>query len=64
MKGEQHGYKDEFVDGLFWYIGEGQLGNMTMNKGNKAILNHAADHKTIYVFETTRRSYAQYMGSA
>jgi 5-methylcytosine-specific restriction protein A len=31
-QGEQHGYKDEYRDnGLFWYTGEGQIGNMKMD---------------------------------
>lgn len=63
-EGEQHGYKDEFVDGLFWYTGEGQVGDMSMTKGNKAILNHATDKKVIHLFESTRRSYVRYIGAA
>ena len=38
--GEQHGYKDEYRDdGIFWYTGEGQIGDMKMGSGNKAILH-------------------------
>lgn len=62
--GVQHGYRDEYVDGLFWYTGEGQLGDMQMAKGNKAILNHAEDNKTIHLFEYTRKAHVRYVGEA
>lgn len=60
--GAQHGYRDEYVDGLFWYTGEGQVGDMQMIKGNKAILNHAQDNKTIHLFEYTRKAHVRYVG--
>ncbi|PKM20846.1 MAG: HNH endonuclease [Gammaproteobacteria bacterium HGW-Gammaproteobacteria-15] len=63
--GEQHGYKDEYRDdGLFWYTGEGQVGDMKMASGNKAILEHAKKQKSIHVFESTRKAYVRYVGSA
>lgn len=63
--GEQHGYKDEYRDdGVFWYTGEGQVGNMKMASGNKAILEHIENHKIIHVFEYTRKAYVRYVGSA
>ena len=63
--GEQHGYRDEYrEDGLFWYTGEGQVGDMKMVSGNKAIFEHAQNGKTIYVFEYTRKAYVRYIGSA
>jgi len=62
--GEQHGYKDEFIDGLFWYTGEGQVGDMEMIKGNKAILNHVETGKKIHVFEYTRKAFVRYVGAA
>ena len=62
--GEKHGYKDEFVNGLFHYTGEGQVGDMTMTKGNKAILEHRKNAKQIHVFEYTRKAHVRYMGSA
>ncbi|WP_221885541.1 hypothetical protein [Vreelandella populi] len=38
--GEQHGYRDEYRDdGIFWYTGEGQVGDMKMASGNKAFLS-------------------------
>jgi 5-methylcytosine-specific restriction protein A len=63
--GEQHGYCDEYrEDGLFWYTGEGQVGDMRMVSGNKAIFEHAQNGKTIHVFEYTRKAYVRYIGSA
>lgn len=63
--GEQHGYKDEYRDdGVFGYTGEGQVGDMKMASGNKAILEHAKNNKIIYVFEYTKKAYVRYVGSA
>lgn len=64
-KGENYGYKDEYRDdGLFWYTGEGQVGDMSMSKGNKAILEHGKNNKTIHAFEYTRKAYVRYLGTA
>lgn len=63
--GEQHGYKDEYRDdGVFWYTGEGQIGDMKMVAGNKAIFEHAHNHKIIHVFEYTRKAFVRYIGTA
>ena len=63
--GEQHGYRDEYrEDGIFWYTGEGQVGDMRMVSGNKAILEHTKNGKAIYVFEYTRPAYVRYVGAA
>lgn len=63
--GEQHGYKDEYrPDGLFWYTGEGQVGDMKMEGGNKAILDHVANKKSLHLFEYTRKAHVRYLGSA
>ena len=63
--GEQHGYRDEYRDdGVFWYTGEGQVGNMKMDAGNKAILEHAKNKKTLNVFEYTRKAHVRFLGTA
>lgn len=50
--GEWHGYDDEFEeDGTFLYTGEGRDGDMTMDSGNAAIRDHAANAKEIHAFE-------------
>ncbi len=64
-QGEQHGYFDHFHnDGTFRYTGEGQVGDMKMDAGNKAIKNHKNTNKAIYLFEYTRRTYVRYLGQA
>ena len=63
--GQQHGYRDEYRDdGVFWYTGEGQLGDMTMTAGNRAILEHRDDGKDLRVFESIRTGFVRYLGSA
>jgi hypothetical protein len=51
--GEAHGYSDfwDTEDGLFHYYGEGQRGDMTYTKGNRAIRDHVADGKRLIVFQ-------------
>lgn len=49
--GEQYGYRDHWSDGVFRYTGEGQSGDMTFDKGNKAIRDHRRDHKDLLLFE-------------
>ena len=52
--GEQHGYKDEFNEfSHLHYVGEGQLGDMKMTKGNLAIASHAKDGRALHVFQMT-----------
>ena len=63
--GGKHGYKDEYRDdGVFWYTGEGQIGDMEMVSGNKAILTHTEQGKTLHVFEESKRAYVRYIGTA
>ncbi len=51
-RGSPHGYADEWsADGTFRYFGEGQKGDMTLTKGNRAIANHAADGKDLLLFD-------------
>ena len=61
--GEQYGYRDGFQeDGIFWYTGEGQVGDMEMVRGNKAVLDAESDGKTIHLFEYIRTAYVHYIG--
>lgn len=65
QSGEAHGYRDEYRDdGVFWYTGEGQTGNMKMAAGNKAIIEHQENNKTIHLFESTKKTYVRYLGTA
>jgi 5-methylcytosine-specific restriction enzyme A len=46
--GEQHGYRDGWSpEGTFRYYGEGQIGDMVFDRGNRAVRDHAADGKDL-----------------
>ena len=60
--GHQYGYQDTWQDDdHFDYVGEGQRGDMKMNKGNAAILNHAANGKALHLFEDVGHGNAKYL---
>ncbi|UOP01656.1 YDG/SRA domain-containing protein [Kingella potus] len=64
-QGEIHGYYDKWADDrqTLFYSGEGQSGDQTMTRGNKAILNHKNDGRALRVFEQTDRpGYVRYKG--
>ena len=48
--GIEFGYHDGWSDRIFKYFGEGQQGDMEFTRGNKAILNHKSNGKTIHLF--------------
>lgn len=50
--GEQYGYADDWEDGAYLYTGEGQRGDMTLTRGNRALAEHAENGKAIYLFES------------
>jgi hypothetical protein len=51
ITGHKHGYYDGWdQDGLFNYTGEGQIGPQRLVQGNKAILNHKEDARTLKGF--------------
>ena len=63
--GTIYGYKDEFrSDGIFWYTGEGQVGDMEMIRGNRAIRDHQKTGKTIHLFESADTGLVRYLGQA
>lgn len=54
-EGLEHGYADRYrPDGAFEYFGEGQVGDMTLIRGNRAIANHSADGKSLLLFRMTK----------
>ncbi|MBN2303463.1 MAG: HNH endonuclease [Anaerolineae bacterium] len=62
-RGEEHGYSDGWKDNkIFLYTGEGQRGDMTFTRGNKAIRDHLEDGKDIHMFRQTRKGYVEYVG--
>jgi len=50
--GHDFGYNDSWENGVFNYFGEGQIGDMTLTKGNKAIRDHVALGKDLLLFQT------------
>ncbi|WP_029584633.1 HNH endonuclease signature motif containing protein [Bradyrhizobium sp. URHD0069] len=54
-EGLSHGYADrQRPDGVFEYFGEGQTGNMSLQKGNKAVATHSAEGKSLLLFRKAR----------
>jgi 5-methylcytosine-specific restriction enzyme A len=50
-EGLTHGYADRLRDdGVFEYFGEGQVGDMTLQRGNLAIVSHSAEGKGLLLF--------------
>ncbi len=61
--GAAYGYKDGWRDdGFFHYTGEGQVGDMKWEVGNKAIRDHALNQKILLVFETVKDGRRRFMG--
>lgn len=62
--GGQYGYTDSHnEENVFSYTGEGQIDDMTLTKGNLAILEHAKQGKALHVFEMLGKSLGQkYIG--
>jgi len=61
--GSEHGYKDGWIrPGVYQYTGEGQVGDMTLTRGNKAILDHRVNRKDLHLFEQVGGGQVQYIG--
>jgi hypothetical protein len=61
--GALYGYRDHWDDdGVFHLTGEGQLGDMELVRGNKAILEHARDGKELHLFQMEDHGYVRYIG--
>ena len=62
-EGHAYGYKDGWnEDGLFYYTGEGQVGDQKMWKGNKAILEHQQDGKELLLFKREKKGHYRFLG--
>jgi 5-methylcytosine-specific restriction protein A len=63
-QGEQYGYRDGWTDdGVFFlYTCEGQVGDMMLVRGNRAILQHTEEGKDLHLFKYVGRSTVQYVG--
>lgn len=66
--GEQYGYADgPNGDGTFWYTGEGQVGDMRMVSGNRAVRDHETAGKALHLFEalgSRNRGFVQHVSEA
>ncbi|WDZ96212.1 HNH endonuclease [Herbaspirillum sp. WKF16] len=50
--GEAYGYNDCWThDGVFEYVGEGQVGDMVFTKGNKALADHRDNGEDVLLFK-------------
>ncbi|HHW34927.1 MAG TPA: hypothetical protein GXX24_12430 [Paracoccus solventivorans] len=62
-RGLEFGYKDRYrADGIMEYYGEGQRGDMSFVRGNRAIRDHQVDGKSLLLFENTGPDL-RYLGS-
>lgn len=52
--GHQHGYFDQWEGEYFYYTGDGQKGDQQFVRGNRSILQHVEDGKTLRVFNGAR----------
>jgi 5-methylcytosine-specific restriction protein A len=53
-EGLEHGYADRYrPDGVFEYFGEGQVGDMRLRAGNRAIAEHSVQGKGLLLFRNT-----------
>lgn len=61
---KENGYEDlPDVEGCLLYCGEGQIGNQTMERGNRAIANHVIDGRAIHAFNSSGKGKLyQYLG--
>ena len=61
--GELYGYKDEFRDdGTLIYTGEGQVGDMTYDRGNKVLGEHQKEGRELHVFRKEESELVTYLG--
>ncbi|MGA9466600.1 MAG: hypothetical protein WBV10_03140 [Exiguobacterium marinum] len=48
-------------EGLYYYNGEGQVGDQTFTSGNKALLRHIESNKDVYLFEEIGNSMYRFV---
>jgi 5-methylcytosine-specific restriction enzyme A len=60
--GKEYGYEDGWKEnGSFCYTGEGQVGDMKFERGNKSIRDHISNGKSIYLFEQLGNGLVRFM---
>lgn len=61
--GEALGYSHRWSeDGIFYYAGEGQQGDMKFERRNLAVWEHAKDGKDLHLFRHERKGFVRYVG--
>lgn len=62
-EGQAYGYDDGFQpDGSFRYFGEGQVGDMSLTRGNLAVRNHSVDGRDLHLFKSRPDGQVEYVG--
>ena len=62
--GKTFGYLDgPQDDGVYWYTGEGQHGDMRLIKGNAAIRDHQKNGKSLLLFEATSKGFVRFVSA-
>jgi len=61
-QGEKYGYRDEWRGDVFFYTGEGRVGDMEFVRGNKAIRDHVEDGKDLLLFKYVAPGKVQFVG--
>jgi 5-methylcytosine-specific restriction protein A len=62
-RGEEYGYKDGWNSKTeFSYTGEGQIGNMSMTRGNLQIRDHEENGKELHLFNKISSGTYEYVG--
>lgn len=62
-QGHAYGYRDGWhSDGLYYYTGEGQIGNQELKRGNKAILDHQRNGKELLLFQYEGIGLTRFVG--
>lgn len=61
--GERHGYYDGYQpDGSFWFYGEGQVGDMVLTRGNRAVAQHVDNREAVFLFEYVETGRVRFIG--
>ncbi len=60
--GHAYGYNDGWDSGTFRYYGEGQVGDMTFVRGNRAIRDHADNGRELHLFQKSPPAHLRYVG--
>lgn len=61
--GQEYGYEDGWQENnIFWYSGEGTIGDMEFKRGNLAIRDHIKNGKELHLFDIIGDGNVRYVG--